>query len=626
MTLLPLFPIFVLVACSSSSSAEHIQPPDTTTVVTVNKVSPKPTPPPVRPPVQTRATPETTSNPILANPVSSSSVAVSPDGELVAAVNPDSDSITLVDSASLVVKAEIPVGKNPKTLCFTPDSANVLVSNHDSANISVVSLKNAAEIVRYSIGLMPYGIVTDGTNIYVAEFAAGNVSVLNLKNGRQVDNIAVEAFPAGLALTTDRKRLLVTHLFSGKVTNIDTQTLTATGTVSTGSDISLNQGIVIGPGGEKAYLPQTRSNTDNTALLFDSTVFPVVNVLDLSELKLLVRERITLDTADEPVNMPFAVAITPEEDTVFVANAGSDDVSVIDLGNNRGLEHIAVGANPRGIAITPDGAQVFVNNVLDGTLSVIDTDDLAVTHTLALTEIGLSEALLLGKKIFNSAEEPMLSTDNWISCATCHFDGMMDARTWLGFPDGPRNTPSLLGVSRTLPIHWSGDLDELQDVEITIRDIQVGDGLINGEAHDTLGVAHTGMSPQLDALASYLALLEFPSSPNVSDASDLELGKLTFKSLGCDGCHVPPLFTDRQLHDVGTGDEVLEKNNHGRGTNFDTPSLIGVWMTAPYFHDGSAQTLEEVLRTGDVHNVFQQLTNEELNSLIDYMKALSMND
>jgi YVTN family beta-propeller protein len=120
---------------------------------------------------------------------------------------------------------------------------------------------------------------------------------------------------------------------------------------------------------------------------------------------------------------------------VFVANAGCDDVSVIDQGTDRGIAHITVGANPRGIAITPDGSRVFVNNVLDGTLSVIDTTLLTVSHTIDLTEIALPEGLLQGKKIFNSAGEPVLTTDNWISCATCHFDGMMDTRTWLGFPD-----------------------------------------------------------------------------------------------------------------------------------------------------------------------------------------------
>ena len=49
-------------------------------------------------------------------------------------------------------------------------------------------------------------------------------------------------------------------------------------------------------------------------------------------------------------------------------------------------------------------------------------------------------------------------------------------------------------------------------------------------------------------------------------------------------------------------------------------------MTAPYFHDGSAQTLEDVFRTGTVHNVFEQLSVEELGSLIDYMKALPVED
>ena len=257
---------------------------------------------------------------------------------------------------------------------------------------------------------------------------------------------------------------------------------------------------------------------------------------------------------------------------------------------------------------------------------MIDTDDLVVTRSIELTDIPLPETILEGKKIFNSASEPVLTTDNWISCATCHFDGMMDGRTWLGFPDGPRNTPSLLGVSRTLPIHWSGDLDELQDVEVTIREIQVGNGLINGEAHDTLGLAHAGMSYQLDALASYLAILEFPISPQPVDGIDLNLGRQMFTSLECERCHVPPIFTDRELHEVGTGDRLLEKNRHGHGTNFDTPTLIGVWMTAPYFHDGSAQTLEDVFRTGTVHNVFEQLSVGELGLLIDYLKALSLED
>jgi YVTN family beta-propeller protein len=619
--------IFPLVACSSNpSSTEPAQPVDTVTVIAAATVAAGPTSLPATKPVHASSTPEPTSSPLVAGPLAASFVAVSPDGNVVAAINPDSGSVTLVDAVNLAVKAEVPVGDDPRTLCFTPDSKKIVVSNWGSASISVISIDRGIDAEHHRVGLMPYGVVTDGESAFITEFAAGNVSIFNLKTGRQVNRIPVNPFPAGLAISSDRKQLLVTHLFSGDVTSIDVKTSKVSHIVLTGSDISSNQFVAIGPSGNKAYLPQTRSNVDNTALLFDSTVFPVVNILDLPDLKLLIGDRITIDTADEPVNMPFSVAISPDENIVFIANAGSDDVSVIDQHTDRGLAHISVGSNPRGVAITPDGSRVFVNNVLDGTLSVIDTDDLVVTHTVDLTDMPLPETILRGKKIFNSASEPLLTTDNWISCATCHFDGMMDGRTWLGFPDGPRNTPSLLGVSRTLPIHWSGDLDELQDVEMTIREIQFGNGLINGEAHDTLGVAHTGTSSQLDALASYLAVLQFPISPQTVDATDLKLGRQTFTSLECGRCHVPPIFTDRELHEVGTGDELLEKNSHGRGTNFDTPSLIGVWMTAPYFHDGSAQTLEDVFRIGTVHNVFEQLSAEELGSLIGYMKALPMDD
>jgi cytochrome c peroxidase len=45
-------------------------------------------------------------------------------------------------------------------------------------------------------------------------------------------------------------------------------------------------------------------------------------------------------------------------------------------------------------------------------------------------------------------------------------------------------------------------------------------------------------------------------------------------------------------------------------------------MSAPYFHDGSAPTLEEVLQAGTVHSVFEQLSSAELAALIGYLKAL----
>jgi YVTN family beta-propeller protein len=557
---------------------------------------------------------------------SSSPIAVSPDGNLVVAVNPDSDSITLVDAITLEFITEISVGDNPITVAITPDAKKALVTNYDSATLSVIDLNQHKEIAQYEVGHMPYGVVTNGILGFITEFGIGSVSVIDLLTGELLTRIQVEPFPSGIALSQNAEKLLITHLFTGKITVINVSTNTIIGMASTGLETNLSQFIVIDQDGKKAYIPQTRSNTTNLAPLFDTTVFPIVNVLDLDELQILTKKRITLDTADQPVNMPFSAALSPSTHILYVTNAGSDNVSVIDLRTNRGLANLMVGSNPRGIAIVPDESRIFVNNVLDGTLSVIDTRTLIVSNTIPITKIPLSSTLLTGKKLFNSAASPGLTNDNWISCATCHFDGMMDSRTWLGFPDGPRNTPALFDIAQTMPMHWSGDFDELQDVEITIQKIQFGKGLTGKLAYDSLGDSHVGISEELDALAAYLASLVSPNAPYNSEKDVIALGQSVFDGLNCQTCHMPPFYTDHKLHDVGTGDKNKEKNFHGSSTAFDTPSLRGIWLTAPYFHDGSANNLEEVFQTGLIHNISHEIDNAELQALISFIISLPLNE
>ena len=55
---------------------------------------------------------------------------------------------------------------------------------------------------------------------------------------------------------------------------------------------------------------------------------------------------------------------------------------------------------------------------------------------------------------------------------------------------------------------------------------------------------------------------------------------------------------------------------------FDTPSLLGVWATAPYFHDGSAATLREVLFSQDFHNVGPAIDAAEQADLLAFMRSL----
>ena len=272
-----------------SPSDGQIEPgPPVANVLETSTPVPEPTAQATIFPEATVSTVRPTSTVPLSRPVSAAAVSVSPDGRLVVAVNPDSDSITLVDAITLAVLAEIPVGDNPRTLSLTPDSKKALVANHGSATLSKVDLSQVVEFTQYPVGSMPYGVVTDGVHAFVTEFGLGTLSIIDLMTGELSTRIPVDAFPSGLALSRDGQRLLVTHFFTGRLTVIDLQTSTVRGTASTGADTNLSQFIAIAPDGTKAYLPQTRSNITNTALLFDTTVFPVVNVLDLAKLQLLV--------------------------------------------------------------------------------------------------------------------------------------------------------------------------------------------------------------------------------------------------------------------------------------------------------------------------------------------------
>jgi cytochrome c peroxidase len=107
-------------------------------------------------------------------------------------------------------------------------------------------------------------------------------------------------------------------------------------------------------------------------------------------------------------------------------------------------------------------------------------------------------------------------------------------------------------------------------------------------------------------------------------------GKAIFfsKDAGCAACHTGPYFTDSalqkpfKLHDVGTGkDDPSEK----MGPAYDTPTLLGIYRTAPYLHHGKAKTLHEVLTTynkGDKHGKTSHLKAQEIDDLVAFLQAL----
>jgi len=86
----------------------------------------------------------------------------------------------------------------------------------------------------------------------------------------------------------------------------------------------------------------------------------------------------------------------------------------------------------------------------------------------------------------------------------------------------------------------------------------------------------------------------------------------------CAFCHSGPKGTNQKLFDVGTKKAL---DNPGL---FKSPPLTNIALTAPYLHDGSARTLEEiwtVYNTQDKHGRTNDLTKDELNDLVEYLRA-----
>ena len=348
---------------------------------------------------------------------------------------------------------------------------------------------------------------------------------------------------------------------------------------------------------------------------FQNTVSAAVSTVSLTTERELSERRIHLNEAgfSTPVNFPRGIAVSPNGKTAYVVLAGSDAVMGIDLTSPdkaKLLGFWATGKNPRGIVLSREGSRAFVMNYLSRDVSVLDLTDTSnrpVIATIPTAPETLEPELLRGKILFNNAKDPRLSHLGWMSCASCHLDGGVDGTTWLG-PDGPRQTQPLWNLAGTAPFHASATRDEVQDAELDIESLLDGVGLAPGAALPELGETNGNTSTDLDSLATFvLTGIRVPRSSAITSQQEAR-GREIFLKAGCSQCHAGPHWTisalpsppgsfsgvevRSALRKVGT----TNSNDVLGGNGFDVPTLLGLDSSAPYLHDGSAQSLEEVLK------------------------------
>jgi cytochrome c peroxidase len=236
--------------------------------------------------------------------------------------------------------------------------------------------------------------------------------------------------------------------------------------------------------------------------------------------------------------------------------------------------------------------------------------------------------IALGRRLFFDRQ---LSADGSISCATCHDPARAfadDRPIAIGVRQrrGTRNAPSLVNRGYGTAFFWDGRADSLEAQ--VVQPIENPDELGSSVAEvvtrlrrdrtyvdqfrQAFGRPMAGPDVAR-ALASYVRSIQSGDAPfdQFSDGvpgalSETErLGLRVFRGRGlCTTCHLGPTFSDERFHNTGVAWKGSVYTDAGRATvtklardrgAFKTPSLRDVARTAPYMHDGSLATLEDVV-------------------------------
>ena len=264
---------------------------------------------------------------------------------------------------------------------------------------------------------------------------------------------------------------------------------------------------------------------------------------------------------------------------------------------------------PDGVAIAPDG-DVLVWCSFSRSVRRVDTvgsNGKLLTAPMTnpatgpkLVASSFDEKQHEGLELFHTASS-QVSQGGALACASCHPDGRADGLSWR-IDKHELQTPVLIGrVAGTHPYKWDGgDVDIKASLTGTMK--RLGGSGLNAD--------------QTGALASYLEALPAPQAPT-RDTQMVARGEKLFDSaeLGCRSCHDGAKYTDNTKHDFKAA-TLLEA---------DTPSLIGLAAGAPYYHDGSAATLESLLRDrGKVHGMAEtaKLSDKQVADLIAFLETL----
>ena len=575
------------------------------------------------------------------------------DGRLLYVVCEGSDEVRVVDAQSGNVQNTIAVGHVPRGIAQSPDGRQLYVTNAWSDNVSVIDTAALKVVDTLPAGFEPAGVVVDrsGTTLYVANRISGDVSVIDLKTGQETKRLLAGRGASYLALSPDGKQIFCTHIYPNPGVH-RTPPKSEITVIDTARQIVVERKPLHNVAGVFHVAMSADGKLGVAAQLRPKNLIPLAHVehgwafgdsLTLFGPDVGEPVQIPIDELDHYYALPWGVAIAPDKSRIFLTTAGAESVTVIDVAHllkavrtrrrpfvndlsasaDYVLARIPVGHNPRGVALSPDGKRLYIANRLDDNIAVIDTTSAKVTSTIDLGGPKTIDALRRGERLFYTAD---FAFQGGFGCANCHIDATIDGLQWDLEPDGFGvdivDNRSLEDLAGTEPFKWNGSNPDMPTE--------------CGPRTEKFFYRSQSFTPQeLTDLVTFVYSLPYRPNRYRNSNGDLtpaqERGKAIFERTKakngapipeanqCGYCHSGPKYTSQRQVDVGTSKWT------DRSPVIDVPELPDVAYSAPYLHDGSARSLEEiwtVFNPKDRHGVTNDLTKDELNDLIEYVKTL----
>lgn len=576
---------------------------------------------------------------------------------LIAVLGHESQSLELVDPASGERVKSVRLGQPPNGMAVDGQTAYVAEGGPRGV-VEVVDLETGALKSSFPAGHTPMSPVLHDGKLYVACRFDSRVVEMDAATGNVLNSWNVPREPVALAVSPDGRKIWAAgHLPAGTADGDFTAaalTLVEDGKVTHFPLSNGTQGVrgmAASPDGRYLAVAHVLSRYQVPTTQLDRGWMNTNAVTIVDTEQPANPYPVLLDDPDAGAANPWGVLFTGDGGKLLVTHAGTHELSVIDfpallermkredgdrkpVSERLGFLHdlrtrVPLPLNgPRSLAT--DGNNVYVAGYFSDSVAEVHLKADAAPRKIALNEGFQPSREKLGEQYFNDASHCF---QGWQSCATCHPDSRVDGLNWDLLNDGmgnPKNTRTMFLSHRTSPVMTLG-VRASAEVAVTAGFVHIQFLEPSGELAECVNEYLKNMkevpSPFLVAGTPSRAQTKNAScaqchAPGVERGAlsdSARRGKEIFKTAGCAECHPHPYFTTKELIPTGTARGLDE------GKSILVPSLVEVWRTAPYLHDGRAKTIREAVTThnpGDLRGKTSSLNNRELEDLINYVQSL----